>query len=450
MSLREYQRDAAEKLTPLRVGALFMDMGTGKTRTATEIARRRLARVDRVVWLCPVSVRSEIQGMIEDHTRCAPGAIALFDHQSQWNDLAKWLIVGIETIGASDAAYLALNPLVTPDTFLIVDESQMIKSPSAKRTQRIQRLGERAKYRLILSGTPTPLGIVDLYTQMRFLSPKILGYKSFWAFAKNHLEFSPHIPGKVVRAHNTAYIAAKIAPYVYEAKLTDVEPLPTYTDHDVWFSMSEAQREAYDQVKQDLLLGLNSLDDLKDQAILRLFTRLQQVTSGFLPREKQTDLLSNARADALASLTRRLPAAHTLIWCKYLRDMSAIQYALPGVVCIDSRTPRPARAEAFRDFTSNGGCMALTYGCAALGFTFNKATRTILYSSVFDYALTEQAKARNYRIGQTLPVTCYTLRCANSIDNRIEKNIQGKITVIEQFKQHLRHVRDLRTAIEEL
>jgi len=99
---------------------------------------------------------------------------------------------------------------------VICDESSYIKGHSAIRTNRITYISSRAKYRLALTGTPISQGVEDLFAQMRFLSPKILGYRSFYSFAANHLEYSDKYPGMVVRAHNLEYIAAKIQPYVYQ------------------------------------------------------------------------------------------------------------------------------------------------------------------------------------------------------------------------------------------
>jgi len=48
--LMKHQADAVEKLLPLRVGALFMEMGTGKSRTAIEFARLRQRKISRVLW----------------------------------------------------------------------------------------------------------------------------------------------------------------------------------------------------------------------------------------------------------------------------------------------------------------------------------------------------------------------------------------------------------------
>ncbi len=156
----------------------------------------------------------------------------MFDDKTSANDLPRdafWYIIGIESVSSSNRVAVAANSLTTTETAVIVDESSYIKGHNALRTQRITRYSEPARYRLALTGTPMSQGVQDLYAQMRFLSPKILGYNSFYSFAANHLEYSEKYPGLVVRAHNTAWLAAKIQPYVYQVTKEDAGlclPLP--------------------------------------------------------------------------------------------------------------------------------------------------------------------------------------------------------------------------------
>ena len=66
--LYDYQREAVEKLSHVKVGALYMEMGTGKTRTALELIRRRLAagKVSQVLWLCPYSVSRGLPELLRE------------------------------------------------------------------------------------------------------------------------------------------------------------------------------------------------------------------------------------------------------------------------------------------------------------------------------------------------------------------------------------------------
>lgn len=102
------------------------------------------------------------------------------------------------------------------DCYLIVDESNLVKNHLAKRTQNIIRLAEKCKYKMILNGTPITRTEQDLYAQWYVLDWRILGYKSFWSFSANHLEYDD--TGRVRKCLNTDYLTEKIGPYSYQIK----------------------------------------------------------------------------------------------------------------------------------------------------------------------------------------------------------------------------------------
>ena len=66
-TLLPHQAAAADKLMRPRVGALFMEMGTGKTRVVIELVSRREKRISRVIWLCPVSLMPTIAAELRKH-----------------------------------------------------------------------------------------------------------------------------------------------------------------------------------------------------------------------------------------------------------------------------------------------------------------------------------------------------------------------------------------------
>ena len=126
-----HQREAVEKLSKIKVGALFMEQGTGKTITALELCRMRLeqGKIDRIIWLCPCSAKQNIKQEILKH---APDEI-----------LDKVTICGIETLSSSDRANVYLLDMVQAyRCYLVVDESLLVKNPMALRTKSILRLAE--------------------------------------------------------------------------------------------------------------------------------------------------------------------------------------------------------------------------------------------------------------------------------------------------------------------
>jgi len=114
--LLSHQSAAVAKMRPSRIGALFMEQGTGKSRTAIELAKIRAPKIDRVIWFAPVSLLGTIYGEIRKHTDCALGAIYLFDDRTNEKTVsrnASWYLVGIESMSSSVRRVLAVQALIT-------------------------------------------------------------------------------------------------------------------------------------------------------------------------------------------------------------------------------------------------------------------------------------------------------------------------------------------------
>lgn len=124
--------DAFDKLSKLKVGALFMETGTGKTKIALDLMAYKAHKVDYILWICPCSLKGEIE-----------------QERQKWHPELTFDVVGCESLGSSDRIYLeTLEKVRNHKSFIIVDESLKIKNVSAKRTHRIINLGDNAEYKL--------------------------------------------------------------------------------------------------------------------------------------------------------------------------------------------------------------------------------------------------------------------------------------------------------------
>lgn len=161
MSLYQYQEQAREHLQQWKVGALFMEAGTGKTRVSCELINS-VSELDLVVWFAPLrTIKSPV------------GVASVIDEVNKWSDFkCNTLFVGIESIGSSDRKYLEVLQQIKEarKPFVIVDESIKIKNMTAKRTRRLLEISKYAEYKLILNGTPLSKNLLDLWAQMEFLS----------------------------------------------------------------------------------------------------------------------------------------------------------------------------------------------------------------------------------------------------------------------------------------
>ncbi len=416
-----HQYAAVEKLMAARVGALFMEEGTGRIRTAVELVLRRAERISRVVWFCPFSMLDRVREEVALH---AAGSRNF------------WFFFSIESMSRNLAEISRAFDLIDDRTFMILDESHFIKGPRAKRSRRMIRVAGRARYRLILSATPITQGIQDLYNQFRFLSERILGYRSFYAFSSNHLEFSRGFPRRVVRAHNVDYLSAKIAPYTCQVTREECAGLPEriYLTHR--FEMTREQRICYEMTKREILDEMSFSGNI----IFLLFIRLQQVLSGlYVSPERRERRIANGRGTALNGALRSLgTTARTVIWVKFRFEAADVAAELPpeetvmlsGTV---SAEEREAALEAFR-----GPCrfLVLNLKLGKYNLDLSCADSVLFYSNSFDYA--DRIRAENLcRRSDGRRMLFIDLTCRNSIDEKIDSCLRKKSHLVREFRNSL-------------
>lgn len=423
-----------------------MDMGTGKTRTAIDIALRRVGRIKRVVWFTLVSLKETVQYEIKKHTTASDSDIYMFDDKTTDITLpeAAWYIIGLESLSGSTRVMLAANVAITEDSMVIVDESNYIKGNFAKRTRRVTTLACKARYRLILTGTPISQGVQDLYSQMYFLSPKILGYNSWYSFARNHLEYSDKYLGQIVAAHNTEWLAAKIAPYTYQVTKDECLNLPEKLHENYCCFLSNEQIEQYSLAKKEFEEEMLRMDDgrqfLPSLPIFKLFTGLQSIVCGFVGRANGVLALKHNRLHLLTTALAAIsPGEHVVVWAKYHFCREEISEAIQDrpVYQYHGRVNERQRHHELQRWRKNGGMLIATQDAGGHGLDLTDACQVIFYANGFKYSTRIQAEDRFHRIGQTRPVTYIDLWADCGIERRIENAIIRKGNAVEDFRREV-------------
>ena len=444
--LLPHQEDAVRKLRKLPIGALFMDMGTGKTRTALELIKERLEKsyVEKVLWLCPCSVIDNLKQDLIRHCGEVPKEIK---------------IAGIESISASGRIYLELLSYVGQDKkcYLIVDESSLIKNPLAIRSKRIENLAESCTFKLILNGTPISRNEADLYQQFKLLDWTILGYRSYYTFAANHLEFKEVRQGsrkiktkQIVRCLNTGYLASKIEPYTYQIKKDECFKLPEKKYHFVPCHMTQEQSKAYRQAKDEFLM---QVDELRSETIYRFFTALQHVTSGRTVKDHEGKMIvknlfedwrDNPRIVCLQRLVQEIDGK-CIIFAKYKQEIEEIEAMLTesGKSWIEftgqiSIKDRDRALEKFKDDTQ---FLIANKTCGAFGLNLQHCHNIIFYSNDFNYATRLQSEDRVHRLGQKEVCHIYDIVMKDTIDEFIDDNLGKKGGLLKAFKKEIEEMK---------
>lgn len=390
--LSDAQIAAIAKFERLKVGALFMEMGTGKTRVALNLMASRKDVCDFFVWICPCTLRGELEA-----------------ERQKWQPDLKIKVVGIESIGQSKRIFeeLKMEVKMHSKVFLVLDESLKIKNRDANRTQRLCELAPLTEYRLILNGTPVSKNILDLYTQIFFLSPKILNM-SFNQFMRTYCDLvieagrSP----RVDRERNLDHLANKISPYVFEEKLfLDIKKEVSRST----YYISEVE---YNSVKNSILDEFESAEhDLIDIDFYTLITKLQR---WYTSQEQHYN--------AIYSEIESIGNEQVIIFVKYLETIPHDAISITGKTSISSRNDIISRFKA-KEFN----VLWLTYGIGAYGLNLQCAHHIIFAEHSWDYAQRIQAEARVYRMGQTETVYIHDIVCANAgLESLILRNIARK------------------------
>lgn len=378
--LTESQAAAVEKLARLKVGALFMACGTGKTQTAVALVNS-VDGLDCLYWLCPCQVKDNLQAELE---KCG------CKYEAH--------IVGIESIGCSDRIYTEELAYIQQHkrVFIVLDESIKVKNARAKRTKRILTLAQHAEYRIILNGTPVTKNIMDIYTQMSFLSPKILGCRNEWAFRDRYCRYTTwkqggRIKKTVITGYaNVDHLLSLIKPYVFTCNL-ELKVEKRY--HTLLWFLDYDEQDAYKELKDKLFERYSDSSD--DANLLAILSKLQHSYS--CARNKWS-LLDEYMTDK------------TIVFCKHIDCRDEVQRRYP-------------RAKV------------MTYGKGSFGLNLQNYNRIIYFEKTFDYSFREQSEGRIYRNGQKLDCEYYDLTGDIGLEEMIDRCIGCKEGLVQHFKK---------------
>jgi hypothetical protein len=385
------QQLAITKLQHYKVGALFMEPGTGKTRTAYEL--QCSVSPDYVLYLAPYQAINTT-----NYAESVPAEIERCGGFSMPHDY-----IGFESISSSDRIYLELLRKISKaaNPFIIADESLKIKNYDAKRTRRVIELGRNVEHKLVLNGTPLSRNLLDLWSQMEFLSPKILkmGMAEFKNTFCEYTVMKKRIGNRsltrewINKYHNLDYLYNLIGPFVFDAKLN----IDTNIQHiDIAYTLSDEEKEKHEFLKEKYLD--NDRMELRNNNIfLEITQKLQHNYS-----------LSADKFNAVDFILGKNNPKKVLLCAKYIDTQEALRKRYPNVRVLS--------------WHKNSFALNLQdYNCI------------VKFDKHWDYALHKQLKHRVYRTGQQHDCFIYNLTGDVGLEDMMNQNEAKKGTMLDAF-----------------
>ncbi len=406
MSLDADQKKAVEKLSRLKAGALFMKMGTGKTKVACDLIKLKIDFIDIIIWIAPASLLNSQRYIAEIENRGS-------------SFFKRIHFFSIEGISRSDEKYLQMRSLAELNkNFCIVDESITIKNMYAVRTRRLLSDYSLFDFRIILNGTPITKSLIDLYSQITFLSPKILKM-SEREFADKFLVYffdgrDPFPWRRWSKPANVAALIEIIRPYVFHTDLKSETDLRVFNKE---FSLTKQERRSYSKFKDDFLRG-------------KLYVSFFAVAQSF---QKAYSTICNDKFLATLELVRQIIVRKekVIIFVKYIEEAEKLASALDALMYIGPRKDNLAL------FENEKNVLVCTYGVGSVGLNLQCANNLIYYSQTFDYKEKEQAKYRIYRTGQIRAVNIYNMWVDTMLEDIIRYNLSRKQDLAKNLEQFI-------------
>ena len=424
---------------------LLLDMGLGKsviTLTAVDALIYDYLAVDRVLVIAPKKVAEatwQAEAAKWDHLHRLTIATALSTEAQRVKAVEAGADITI--INRENVVWLVERYAEDwPFDMVVVDESSSFKNPAAKRFKALKRMLLRIARVVILTGTPAPNGIEDLWAQIYLLDRGerlgryITHYRARyfdhnpWAY-----EYRPK-PGAFEAVQN------RIADICVSMKAEDWLQLPELVAHDMPVVLGAAAAKAYRQMERTMVMEVQG-EEISATTAATLTGKLLQLCGGSVYDENGTARrVHTEKLEALGELLESINEPALLFY--------GYRHELPGLMeAVKGRRVRVLQTAADAEAWNRGEVDVLLAHPASCAYGLNLqdgGRHVIWYTLTWSLELYQQANARLYRQGQTRPVIVHRLLVQGGADEDVAKALAGKdetqAALIEALKARIKAV----------
>jgi SNF2 family DNA or RNA helicase len=452
----KHQVTAWQEMTERSFYALFMEMGTGKTKVIIDdIAFQWISGlIDGVIIFAPKGLYRNWEPEIQLHMSPEVNYRMYTYSASQKNrkhidaltqitqrpvdGTLDILNINIESVITQGGKTSILDFMNNHNVYAVIDESTSIKNPKAKKTKFMMAISRGFEFKRIMSGTPMTHGPMDLFSQCEFLKRGLLGFASYTSYRAYYARLETVILGtrrfqQIVGYQNLDVLGKDIQKFSYRVTKKECLDLPEKIYEQVVVEHTPEQARIYNQLKDEFLLEFDQGEITVTNA-LTMIIRLQQINEGYLPLDDGQGIreFPSRRAETIIDMIKEFGIQKALVWCAFQYDVEFLAERLKdadiGYVTYYGKTSDRDRQKAIESF-KNDPKVTLFIGTpdtGGKGLTLTEANYVFYMSRGYNLEHRLQSEDRAHRIGQKNNVTYIDLVTPGTVDERILENLKAK------------------------
>lgn len=417
--------------------ALLMEMGTGKTIVSIAIAgcMYQYGKVNKVLVVAPLSILGVWKDEFEKFAQF-PYTLTVLEGSSakKKEQLTNLNGNGLQIVVVNyESAWRLEKELIQFDADLVIaDEAHKLKENRTAQSKGMHHLGDKARYKLLLTGTVITNRELDVFSQYRFLNPQIFG-TSFYSFRNRYFDltgYGNHTP--VFRKWKANEFLNRMHSIAFRVTKDECLDLPSVTEEVRTVDLEINARLIYNRIENDSYAKLSQTEVTTANILTRLL-RLSQITGGHITDDDGvTRTISKAKLDALSDIIDSVISEDKklVIMARFVPELDDIQELLEkkkiGYAVVRGGVKN--RDDEIHRFQYDDKCRVFIgqISAAGLGITLTSASTMVFYSLDYSMSNFEQAKARIHRAGQKEKCHYIYLTCKGTVDRKVLNSLRQK------------------------
>lgn len=432
--LHDYQIEFVEFVSKIKKCGLFLDMGLGKTAISLTAASDFIDDlfIDKVLIIAPLRVANTVwkqEAQNWEHLSHLDVVICTGNQKERIKAINS--NANIHVINRENIPWLVENIKWQWD-MVIIDESSSFKNHAAKRFRAMKKVTKYIKSIVLLTGTPTPKGLIDLWPQLylidngKRLGKNITIYRNKF-FRQDYTGFN-YIPREnsdteIKELIKDVCVTMKAKGYVKRIDLYEYVEMPSKI------------KKQYKEFEKEFLLTIENNKDIEAPSAAALSNKLLQMCNGAVyDSDGKTHHIHDLKIKSIKEIIEDNPNENFLIAYNYRSDLERLIKALPEAVCL-SRS-----GEEVAEWNKGNIKIMLTHpASSAYGLNLQHGGSIIIWFGLnWSLELYQQFNARLHRQGQKNIVRIMHIVTKGGLDEKVLGALKSKAKTQDELIEYLK------------